>query len=792
MGEHLGLRKSAFRLCALLLAAVLFGGPALAQRAGVPTIVAPAPSGGGAPTPESSTQRSGSGAAPVSEVVVEGTQRIEPDTVRSYMAIKQGDPIDPAKINESLKSLFATGLFADVTIRQEGPAVVVQVVENPIINQIAFEGNKELNDEALQAEVQLRPRVVFTRKKVQSDVKRLLELYRRSGYFAASIEPKVIQLAQNRVDLVFEVNEGKETSIRSIVFVGNRFFSDDALRGAIQTKESRWYRFFSSADTYDPDRLTFDRELLRRHYLENGFADFRVVSAVAELTPDQKSFFVTFTVEEGERYKFNKIETTSRIKEIDPKDLVPLVKIEPGSWYSVSKVDDAVLALTNFAGERGFAFVEARPIVNRDREARTVDITFELQEGPRVFVERIDIRGNVRTLDSVIRREFRLVEGDAFNAAKLRRSRQRIQNLGYFAKVEVSNVPGSEADKTVVQVDLEEQSTGELSLGFGFSTTEGGLIDIGLKERNFLGRGQDIRAGFAISQRSQNFDVSFTEPYFLDKDMSAGVDLFRSARDNLDESSYRSKRVGAGLRLGYEITEYWNQRLRYLLRRDEVDDVDGDASIFIRQQEGRALTSLIGQDLTYDVRNNKQEPTDGFVSKLTTDFAGLGGSNRFVRAKMSGAVYYPVASQWIFSVSGEVGHIQELGKEIRISDRFFLGGDNLRGFEFAGVGPRDKATSDALGGQTMFTGTVELSFPFGLPEELGFTGAVFADAGSLVNPVDDDGNLVHDVSTPRIAAGVGLKWRSPFGPLRIDLAMPVVKQDFDKDELVRFNFGTRF
>ena len=765
---------------------------ALAQGTGVPTIVPPSPSEGTGPGTDPGGAPVPPGTPSVSEVVVEGTQRIDPETVRSYMAIKQGDPLDPKKVNESLKSLFATGLFADVTIRQEGQAVVVQVVENPIINRIAFEGNKELDDDTLRVEVQLRPRVVFTRTKVQGDVKRLLELYRRSGYFAASIEPKVIQLAQNRVDLVFEIHEGKETSIRSVVFVGNRFFSDSALRGVIQTKESRWYRFFSSADTYDPDRLTFDRELLRRHYLENGFADFRVVSAVAELTPDQKNFFVTFTVEEGERYKFNKIEVTSRIKEIDPKDLQPLIKIEPGSWYSVSKVDDGVLALTNYAGERGFAFVEARPIVNRDREGQSIDITFELQEGPRVFVERIDIRGNVRTLDSVIRREFRLVEGDAFNAAKLRRSRQRIQNLGYFAKVEVANVPGSEADKTVVQVDVEEQSTGELSLGLGFSTTEGGLLDIGLKERNFLGRGQDVRVGFALSQRSQNFDLGFTEPYFLDKDISAGVDLFRTARDNTDESSFKSKRLGTGVRLGYEITEYWSQRLRYLVRQDEVEDVDGDASVFIRLQEGKAITSMIGQDLTYDLRNNKQEPTEGFIGKLTTDLAGLGGDTRYFRSRVSSAVYYPIAPQWIFSVSGEVGHIFDLGKDVRISDRFFLGGDNLRGFEFAGVGPRDKSSSDALGGKTMMTGTVELGFTFGLPEELGFSGAIFSDIGTLIDPVEEGSSLINDVSTPRVSGGIGVKWRSPFGPLRLDLALPILKEDFDKEELIRFNFGTRF
>ena len=774
--------------CTLLLSA-----EAWAQSTRVPTIVPPSPSAGAAPLRPG--PRTGSTVRPgtptVNEIQVEGTQRIEPDTVRSYMALKPGDAFDTGKVNESLKALFATGLFADVTIRRQGQALVVQVVENPVINRIAFEGNKHLDDETLDAEVQLRPRIVFTRKRVQSDVKRILEVYRAGGRFSASVDPKVIQLAQNRVDLVFEIKEGPVTGIRRIAFVGNRFFSDGSLRGVIQTKESRRYRFLSSADNYDPDRLTFDRELLRRHYLENGFADFRVLSAVAELTPDQTDFFVTFTVEEGERYKFDKIDVISKIEEIDPAEIKPLIEIKSGAWYSAAVVDSTLLTLTNLAGDRGFAFVEVRPQVTRNRENRTIDITFQLLEGPRVFVERIEIRGNVRTLDKVIRREFRLVEGDAFNSAKLRRSRQRLLNLGYFAKAEISNTVGSTPDKTVVKLDVEEQSTGEISLGFGFSTTEGGLVDIGLKERNFLGRGQDVRASFTISQRTQNFDVGFTEPYFLDKDISAGIDLFRTQRDNSDESSFTSERVGFGLRAQYEINESWSQRFRYLLRNEEIEDIDSDASRFIRDQEGGELTSLIGQDLTYDKLNSKLDPTDGYFARLSTDFAGVGGDAQYLRMKLSSAYYIPFGGPWVLSFSGEVGHIINIGEEIRINDRFFLGGDDLRGFETAGVGPRDSNTADALGGLTSAVGTIELAFPLGLPEELGFSGAVFSDIGTLVNSVAE-GNIVQDEPTLRIAVGIGLAWRSPFGPVRIDFAIPVVSESFDKEEIVRFNFGTRF
>ena len=788
------MRSNVSILFMLIVASLAAYGPSVsAQTSGVPIVAPPTPRGSGAPILPSQNigPRISTDAVKVFEVIVEGTQRIEPDTVRSYMTLKAGEHFSNRKINDSLKTLFATGLFADVTIRRQGAAIVVNVVENPIISRIAFERNKEISDDTLRSEVQLRPRIVFTRKRVQGDVKRLLELYRRSGHFSAKIEPKVIQLEQNRVDLVFEIDEGEEASVSRIVFVGNSFFADDALRGVIQTKEERWYRFFSSSDTYDPDKLTFDRELLRRYYLENGFADFRVVSAVAELTADQRNFFVTFTIDEGNRYKFGKIEATSRVKEIQPEQLLPFIKIKPKSWYSVSQIDDAVLALTNFAGDHGFAFVRARPVVTRDREKQTINVIFELQEGPKVFVERINISGNVRTLDSVVRREFRLIEGDAFNAAKVRRSRQRIQNLGYFGKVEINNLPGSDPDKTVIQVDLEEQSTGELNLGFGFSTSEGGLIDAGITERNFLGRGQDIRAKFTLSQRSQNFDLGFSDPYFLDRNMMGGVDLFKIERDNSEESSFTSKRAGVGLRLGYEINEKWRQTLRYVIRRDEIVDVGIDSSLFIRKQEGKSTTSLVGQDIILDLRNSKQVPTDGVLLKLNTDLAGLGGDTEYTRAKISGIYYYQIATSWIVNLSGEVGHIQSFGEDVKVTDRFFLGGENLRGFKDSGVGPRVSGTDDALGGRTLFTSSAELGFPLGLPEELGFSGAIFTDIGTLINPVEG-GPGVLDVSTPRISSGVGLKWRSPFGPIRLDVALPVIKEDFDKEEIVRFKFGTRF
>jgi len=731
------------------------------------------------------------GSPTVTRISIDGAQRIERETVLSYIGIREGDQVDARRVDDALKTLFDTGLFADVTMQLTGETLNIRVVENPIINRIAFEGNDRIDDDTLETETQLRPRVVYTRTRVQNDVRRILELYRRSGRFAARVEPQVIQLEQNRVDLVFEIAEGPLTGIEKISFIGNDYFSDSALREEVITKESRWYRFFSSADTYDPDKLTFDRELLRRHYLANGFADFRVVSAVAELTDSQESFFITFTIEEGERYQFGTFDLTSRIPDIDVEPLFEAIELETGDWYDADAVDDTIISITNAVGDLGYAFVDVRPIVDRDSENRVINITFEIQEAPRVYVERIDIRGNSRTLDEVIRREFVLVEGDAFNATVLRRSRQRVSDLGYFANVDVANVPGSEADTTVVTVDVEEQSTGEITVGAGFSSTDGALGEIAIRERNLLGRGQDVLLAFTLSQRTQEVDFSFTEPYFLDRELSAGFDLFHVTRDNQDIGSFDNRESGAGVRFGFDYNDDWRQSLRYRLASESVENVSSDASIFIRQEEGDEIISSVGQTLTLDRRNSRLDPTDGYVLSFANDLAGLGGSVRFLRTLVRGAYYIPITDSIRFVTDAEAGHVIGLGEDMRISDRFFLGGDSLRGFEAGGVGPRDSVSDDALGGERMANATVEVIFPLGLPDEFGLEGAVFTDFGVLTE-VDETGTNIFDETSIRAGSGVGVLWDSPFGPIRADFTQAILEEDFDKTEVFRFNFGTRF
>jgi len=728
----------------------------------------------------------------IKEIRIDGTQRVEAETVRSYLLVQPGDMFDSERIDQSLKALFATGLFADVNLRRENDALIVKVTENPVINRIAFEGNHKLTDDALQRELQLRPRVVYTRQRVQNDVKRILDLYRRNGRFAATVEPKIVTLKQNRVDLIFEIDEGAVTGVRSINFVGNREFSASRLREIIQTKESRWYRFLSTDDNYDPDRLTLDRDLLRKFYLSEGYADFNVISAVAELTPARDGFFITYTIEEGPRYRFGKIDITNELKSVDVESLRPLITTVEGDWYDADRVDKSITAITDALGNRGFAFVDAhQPKVKRNPDTRTIDITYDVKEGPKVFVERIDITGNVRTLDSVIRREFQIVEGDAFNTSKIQRSKQKVKDLGFFKNVEVTNAPGSAPDRTVLNVALEEQSTGEFSVGLGFSTTDGPLADISIRERNLLGRGQDLRLGTVIAQRTQQVDLSFTEPYFLDRNVSAGADLFLLTQDNQDISGYQQFSIGGSLRAGYQITDSLRQTLRYTLRQDRIFNLVAGVSRFIADQAGERVTSSVGQTLIYDKRDNRLDPSDGYFVSLSNDLAGVGGDVRYARAVLSGGYFYPLAPQWVVSLTGEGGTVIGLNDRVRIEDRFFVGGDNLRGFALGGIGPRDAVTSDALGGNTYYTGSLSLGFPLGLPKELGITGRVFTDVGSLFG-IDEDPQGINDTSAPRASAGFGVSWASPLGPIRLDFAVPYLRRNFDRTEFFRVGFGTRF
>ncbi|MDE1151234.1 MAG: outer membrane protein assembly factor BamA [Micavibrio sp.] len=728
----------------------------------------------------------------IRQIRVEGTQRIETSTVLSYVELQPGDQFDSEKIDHAIKTLFGTGLFADVSLYQEGQDLVVVVIENPIINQIAFEGNKKVKDADLLAEVQLKPRNVLTRTKVQADVERLQEIYRIGGRFSADIQPKIIKLDQNRVNLVFEINEGPQTLISRISFIGNKHYDDDTLQKVVRSKEDRWWRFWTSDDKYDPDRLAYDRELLRKFYLEHGYADFRVDNAVAELSPDRKNFLVTYTLDEGVRYKVGNIHLQSSIPGVNADSYKKFLTMSPGDWYKASEIDVTINKITEALAADQQAFVDVRPTAERSHEKRTIDITFSISEGQKVFVENININGNNRTLDEVIRREMTMSEGDPFNAARLKKSEQRLKDLSFFETVQAKPVPGSAPDKTNIDVSVQEKSTGELSLGAGFSTSDGPLGDFSIKEKNFLGKGQELGLATTIAAKRTEYDLSFTEPYFLKRDLSAGVDLFHVTRDNQDESSYDSKRTGGALRLGYPLAEHWRQNLTYYFAENTISNVPSDASIYIKEQIGTRSTSAVSQRITYDATDSKQDPTEGLVSRFDTEVAGLGGDAQYVKLRLGGTYYYPIYDKWVASILGEAGVIQGWGGEtVRINERFYIGGNTLRGFADGGIGPRDVATQDALGGNKFWRGSAEVEFPSGLPEDFGVRFHTFSDFGSLFD-VDTSSVGVADQSSIRMSAGAGVSWKSPMGPVRADLAVPVMKEKYDDTQIFQFSFGTRF
>lgn len=733
----------------------------------------------------------------VRAVRIEGAQRIEPATVQSYMVIAAGDRFETENMDRSIKTLFATGLFADVTMRREGDTLVVAVRENPIVNRVAFEGNRAIGDDVLRGEIQTRPRTVFTRTLAMTDRQRLLDVYARRGRYAAAIEPKIIELDQNRVDVVFEIVEGESTLIRRINFVGNRAFSESELRDVVASRESAWWRFLSTADQYDPERLGFDRELVRRFYLRNGFADVEIKGAVAELSEDRTTFFLTFMIEEGERYRVGKVDVDSRVRNLAAETLMGAITFKAGEWYAADEIEATTSALELAVQNAGYAFAEIRPRFQRNRDTRTVDVTFEVAEGPRVHVERIDIVGNVRTKDKVIRREVRIAEGDAYNAARVRRSRQRIQDLNYFAKVDVQTAEGSAPDRAVLTVEVEERPTGELTVGGGYGTDVGVLATVGLRERNLAGTGLEARAEVTIAQLRSQIDLSLTDPYFLDRNLVAGIDLFYITRNNQDIAGFDERRAGIVFRIGYAINEHLRQNWSYSLVRREITNVDSLASIYIRDQAGETTNSMVSQVLTYDRRDSRIDPTDGYLLRLSTDLAGLGGDTGYFRPRIEGIYYQPLAfltgsRQWTLSVRGSSGYLAQFGEVERIIDNFFLGGDNLRGFRIGGVGPRDLRTNDALGGRLIWTQSTEVRFPMPfLSPETGVFGRTFVDLGDLRDSGFSGPGVVNN-GGPRASVGIGITWRSPFGVVNVDLAQAVVKEDYDRTEVFRFGFGTRF
>jgi len=743
--------------------------------------------------------------ATIQAITVHGNKRVEPETVRSYLQFSTGSAYDPAKIDGSIKALFGTGLFSDVRIDRSGADIIVTVVENPVINQVAFEGNSEVDTETLRNEVQLKPRSVFTRARVQADVQRVLDVYRRQGRYAATVEPKIIELEQDRVNLVFEIAEGNATKVKGIHFVGNKAFSDSQLRDVISTTEKGWFDFLKGTAIYDPDRMNLDRELLRQYYLKNGYADVQVTAANAELDRDGSGFFLTYSIEEGEPYDFGTINVESTVASIDPVKFKGEVLTEAGDTYNAQLIDKSVEALTGAVSKDGYAFARVRPQAVPDPVTRKIALNYVIEEGPRVYIERINVTGNTRTKDYVIRREFKVAEGDAYNPLMVDQAKKRLTNLGLFKAVEVKRRPGSSQDRVVLDVELVEQSTGELSFGAGYSTAEGVIGDVSITERNLMGNGQFLRLQLSGSLKRQQVNLSFTEPRFLDRNLAAGFDLFHKQIDQAKQSGFESRRTGGSLRLGFPISEKLWMQTSYTVSRDEIYKVQPRASLAIREAQGTSYTSMLGTTLTYDLRDDPRNPTKGFWFQTGADFAGLGGDVQYISLAAEARGYYPITDNITFVARAVGGAIEGWGgQNVRLIDLFFKGGETVRGFDRAGYGPRDLNTRNALGGQYYWATTAEIRFPIPfVPDNLGISGAVFADAGSLwgsnVSNLkqgcaagDTTRVCLADSSAIRSSVGASLMWQSPVGPIRMDFAKVLSKQSYDDEQFFRFGAATKF
>jgi outer membrane protein insertion porin family len=745
----------------------------------------------------------------VSAIVVEGNQRVETDTVLSYMQISPGEPFDTEKIDESVKALFQTGLFSDVQIQRRGSQLVVRVEENPMINRVNFEGNSEVKDTDLSKEVELRERMMFTRSRVLSDVNRIVALYRRSGFYSVKVSPKIIRQPQNRVDLVFEIQEGSETKVQTIDFIGNDAFDDSDLRGVIGTQQYRWWRFFARNDNFDQDRLEYDKELLRRYYLKNGFADARVVSADPVLSPDGDHFDITFTVEEGPRYTVADVAVNIGDAPLESDGLISNVKTGVGDYYDASKVDKSVENLTLEAARQGFVFAKVNPDIQRNEGQNSLNITYNVVEGPRTYIERIDIVGNFRTEDEVIRRELRLFEGDAFNRVLVDRARRRLTALDYFDKIDFREEEGSAPDRIVLMIEVQEKSTGSINFSAGFSTTEYVVGSVSLQERNFLGKGYNTKIDTTLSFKRQNVDFSFTNPYFMGSPISVGIDLFATRTDNTDVSSYRSQQVGGALRTGFRLDEYSSLSLKYGIALRDISGVDtSDASPAVIATEGNTLKSFVETSYTWDNLDSPVRPTNGFRGQLVAEVAGLGGDVYYGNLEAHGWYFIPLYEDAVvLKLEANAGHMEPFaGEDVPLQDRYFKGGDSFRGFLRSGVGPRQNnngGSTDAIGGTTYAIGTIEVNFPLGLPEEWGIEGAVFSDFGTVFGAPEEtvvagvDGCTiaickVFDTADFRASVGAGVIWQSPFGPLRFEAAYPLMKASYDETEWFRFSVGTRF
>ena len=723
-----------------------------------------------------------------SQIVIQGNKRLESELILRSSGLKEMG-LDDRSFSQAIKNLYRSGYFSDVNIYKSKGVVYVNVRENPIIDLISIEGNKEITDEIILEEIGTRPRNVFSRELIKNDSEKILTLYKRQGFFSTFVEPKIIKVDENRVNLVFEVFEGKEATIKKVNFTNNKIFSDSTLKDVISSTEYRWYEFWGTNDRFDKDRINYDKDLLKKYYFDNGYIDFEIVSVNSSLVDNRKDFIVNFTIFEGKRYKITNVKFNSSIRNLSSIKIKDLVDVDKGDWFSSKELDDAIKKITDETSKMGYAFVDISPRIKKIGDNK-VEVTFEIQEGTKIFIDRINISGNVKTNDDVIRRELTFVEGDAYNSSKIKESERHIRGTGLFDNIEIKIDEMVGTNKTEVDVGVTERSTGQFTVGAGFSSLDGAIGSIGIKESNLFGEAKELSLNLGLSTRKSEIDLSFTDPYFLNKDLAAGIDIFNIRRNQKTYSGYKHNIIGFKLRTGFEIIDDLRYFSSYTLKRDKIHDIDNDTSIYIQAQEGKRVTSVIGQALQYDELNDRINPTDGYRVRFDVDYFGLGGDSEHILTELKIANFLRITDGVVLGNFLEGGYIASI-KEVKINDLFFLNGDQLRGFKNLGVGPRDSSTSDSLGGEVYYVNRNELTFPIGLPDDLGVGGLIFADIGTVYN-TSSSGSNIRDESSLRASAGIGLSWLSPFGPVKFYLSKAILKENYDKKEIFRFSFGTTY
>ena len=725
----------------------------------------------------------------ISDIKVTGNRRVAEGTVLSYLPVQVGDLVSQGALSQSLERLFATNLFKDLKLDLDGSVLLVTVVENPIVNRVSIEGNDVISDERLLEVIDVQPRRVYDRQLALDAAAKLLNVYRAGGRFGAVVEPKIIELNENRVDLVFEVDEGPLIKIETIVFSGNKNFSDAALTQAIVSRERRWWAFLTPNDKYDEGRLDYDVRLLRQFYLSRGYADINVSRARGGLLPDRSGFALTFLINEGVRYKVNDIKISSQIENIDLEALRDLMKFDDDQWYDVRQLEQGLLDVSNQLGVYGYAFVDVTPQIVTDPSTGLLDIEVSIGQARRNFVERIEFIDNTRTLDRVIRREFELVEGDAFNQLKLDRSVRNVRNLGYFSKVDVQNLQGSSADQTITRVTVEEQSTGDFSIGVGYSSLDKTSFTLGINERNFLGTGRRASASISTSDTSTDFVLGLSQPYLFGRDLTGSIDLFKTkSTANLTAVN----RTGVDLGVRFSAARDIYHRVSYELATSKITNTSTVATSLTGENGKSLLKSAVSYTIGRDTRDSRFDPTEGMYAEISETFSGVGGDVTFLRTNLRAGYYKPfLFKSVVLGLKGRVGNVSGLGDDVTQSERFFLGGQSVRGFDSNGIGPRDTGSKAAVGGNNVYNGTVEIVSNLGVTKDAGIRWTVFSDFGSVWETDFPSGVTEPNDQTMRSSVGVGLLWNSAIGPLSFYWAKPINEAKHDNTKTFQFSIGTR-